>query len=332
MFRPCISKPLTRTLLCLLALLLGGPLPAAASASEIRVATLKFGTLNWELTTIQQQGLDHSNGFALKVLPMAGMTATRTALESGAADVVVADWLWVNRQRAMGDKLQFIPYSSSIGKVMLAKGSGIHSLADLRGKRIGVADGPLGKGWLLLRALGLKQGIDLQRDTEQKYGAPPLLNVALERGQIDALITFWHFAAKLEAHDFPVLYNLKDVSRQLGMDSNLPMLGYVFHQDWAQRHPDRVAALQRASSQAKAYLHSHDEAWQTLRPLMKASDDAVFRALKNGFLAGTPAPLSSQQLQDAGRMFDLMARLGGKKLVGDSRSLDPVTFWRSQEQ
>lgn len=97
----------------------------------ITVAALKFGTVNWELATIKRQGFDRDNGFQLQVMHMAGMSATRTALKSRAADVIVADWMWVTRQRDMGDQLQFIPYSSSIGKVMLARGSNVQTLADL---------------------------------------------------------------------------------------------------------------------------------------------------------------------------------------------------------
>ncbi|SIS94059.1 ABC transporter substrate-binding protein [Neptunomonas antarctica] len=296
--------------------------------NSVTVAALKFGTLNWELQTMQAQSFDRNNQFQLQVMPLAGMTATRTALKSGSADVIVADWMWVSRQRDMGDKLQFIPYSLSIGKVVLAKGSHIKSLQDLQGKRIGIAGGPLSKGWLLLRALGLKQGIDLKAATEQQYGAPPLLNASLERGRLDAVVTFWHFAARLEGQGYPVLTDLKAVSKALGMNSDLPMLGYVFHQRWAEENPALVASLQRASAQTKSYLLQHDDAWSTLRPMMQASDEAVFQQLKKEFLAGIPEPLQQQQWVDAQQMFRLLAELGGDKLVGDSRQLDNDTFWR----
>ncbi|MCW8884335.1 MAG: ABC transporter substrate-binding protein, partial [Motiliproteus sp.] len=119
---------------------------------SIRVAALKFGTLNWELDTMIHQEFDRNNGFHLNPLNLATVTATRTALLSGNSDVIVADWLWVSRQRDRGLPLQFIPYSTSIGKLMLAKNSPIQELEDLRGKRIGIAGGPVDKGWLLLQA------------------------------------------------------------------------------------------------------------------------------------------------------------------------------------
>ena len=46
----------------------------------------------------------------------------------------------------------FVPYSTALGAILLASGSDLQSVADLRGKRIGIAGGPLDKSWLVLRA------------------------------------------------------------------------------------------------------------------------------------------------------------------------------------
>ncbi|OMH39620.1 ABC transporter substrate-binding protein [Motiliproteus sp. MSK22-1] len=315
---------------CRILMLLSWMVISAPSWSQnvIKVAVLKYGTVNWELSTMVEEGFDQQNGFSLKVQPLAGMTATRTALLGGSADVIVADWMWVSRQRDKGHQLQFIPYSSSVGKLMLAKDSSVKQLADLQGKKVGIAGGPTSKGWLLLRALGKQQGIDLKAITEQQYGAPPLLNAALEQGRIDAVVTFWHYAARLEGQGYPALHDLKQVSQLLGMKSELPMLGYVFHQKWAEDRPDLVTSLQAASRQSKDFLQQQPNAWQRLRPMMKAESDSVFRYLREGYLAGTPSPLVREQITDAEQMFSLLAQLGGKKLVGDSRTLNQNTFWQ----
>ncbi len=298
-------------------------------AAAVEVAVLKFGTVNWELSTMKAQGFDRAAGFDLRVRPLAGMSATRTALKSGDTDVIVADWMWVSRQRDLGEKLQFIPYSASVGKLMLARDSEVRSLADLRGKKIGIAGGPVSKGWLLLRALAARQGLDLKAETEQVYGAPPLLNANLAQGKLDAVVTFWHFAARLEGEGYRPLYDLMTLGRELGLASDLPMLGYVFREAWARQNPDLVAALSRASSQTKAYLASDPAAWEALRPLMKAESDAIFEQLRDGYLAGTPEAIEPRHLADADRMFALLAELGGEKLVGDSKALNPDTFWRA---
>jgi NitT/TauT family transport system substrate-binding protein len=71
---------------------------------------------------------------------------------SGDADVIVSDWTWAMRQRGMGENLKFAPYSSALGALMVPQNSAIKGLADLQGKKLGVAGGAIDKSWLLLRA------------------------------------------------------------------------------------------------------------------------------------------------------------------------------------
>src|SRR3546814_7091272 len=116
-------------------------------------SVLKFGTANWEISTIQRHGLDERHGFALDVLELASNQATTVALQAGEVDVIVSDWLWVSRQRAEGKPYTFVPFSSAVGSLMVPADSPIRRLADLEGKKIAIAGGPPDKGWLLLRGL-----------------------------------------------------------------------------------------------------------------------------------------------------------------------------------
>ena len=69
-----------------------------ASASEVlKVAVLKFGTVNWELDVIQHNGLDEANGFNMEVQGVGGKSAAAIAFQGGEADVIVSDWVWVAR-------------------------------------------------------------------------------------------------------------------------------------------------------------------------------------------------------------------------------------------
>ncbi|MEK9764571.1 MAG: ABC transporter substrate-binding protein, partial [Deltaproteobacteria bacterium] len=158
---------------------------------KLRMATLSYGTVNWELDTIQHYGLDKSSGIEMELVIMANLPATRLALLNGGADVAVADWMWVSSQRAEGRNYSFIPYSSSVGGLMVNPKSNIKSLKDLEGKKVGVAGGALSKGWLLLQAAAPKYQLDLEK-VETTYGAPPLLNKELVSGRLDAVITYWH--------------------------------------------------------------------------------------------------------------------------------------------
>ncbi|MCK4866757.1 MAG: ABC transporter substrate-binding protein, partial [Alphaproteobacteria bacterium] len=146
----------------------------AAQAGEpvLRIAVLKFGTVNWELDVIKHHGLDKANGFTLEVIPVANKQASTIMFQGREADMIVTDWVWVARQRAEGRDFRLIPYSRSVGGMVVAADSPIRSLADLKGKKIGIAGGPVDKSWILIQALVKKRhGIDLAREAEPVFGA-----------------------------------------------------------------------------------------------------------------------------------------------------------------
>ena len=131
---------------------------------------------------------------------------------------------------------------------MVPRGSGIGALADLKGRRIGVVGGPLDKSWLLLRALSRRElGVDLAEMAEPVFGAPPLLNEELTRGRIHAVLTYWHYAARLEAGGATPLLKVADAIRRLGIEADLPMLGYAFREEWAARNGAAIQGLIAAS-------------------------------------------------------------------------------------
>ncbi|MEL6267992.1 MAG: hypothetical protein AAFR52_20550, partial [Pseudomonadota bacterium] len=57
------------TMLAALALVAAAPPAAAAEPPVIRLAVLKFGTVNWLTETVVAEGLDRAAGFRLEVVP-----------------------------------------------------------------------------------------------------------------------------------------------------------------------------------------------------------------------------------------------------------------------
>ncbi len=105
----------------------------AQDLTSVRAAVLQIGTVNWELSTIIDKGLDEKYGFELEMQPYADNGATRVAVEGGEADIAVADWIWVARQRAAGKDYVFIPYSKAVGGVVVPDDSPAETLKDLAG-------------------------------------------------------------------------------------------------------------------------------------------------------------------------------------------------------
>lgn len=305
--------------------------PAADPASNrpvVRVGVLKFGTVSWELDTVRANGFDRQAGIDLQLVELAGNPATQVALQAGAVEVIVSDWLWVSRMRSKGEALCFIPYSTAVGALVVPANSAIAGVGDLRGKRIGVAGSPLDKSWLLLKALAAdRHGLSLDRDAQPFFGAPPLLNSKIADGDLDAVLTFWPFAARLEAKGMRVPMSVSDMLEALGQSATVPAIGYVFREEWARSNPATIAGFQTATGQAKTLLAQSDAAWDRLSPLMQAEDDATFRTLRDRYRDGIPHRWTEEERAGAAKLYALLARLGGRELVGDAPTIAPGTFW-----
>ncbi len=321
-----------RRLTCCLAIILVGlacARPASATISgSIKIGALKFGTLSWELDVIKRNGFDRAEGIDLKIVEFATNNATSVALHAKNVDIIVTDWLWVNRQRADGARYTFVPYSTSVGALVVPADSPIRSLEDLKGKRLGIAGGPVDKSWLLIRGVAEQRyALDLDASVDKVFGAPPLLNAQIELGRLDGVVNNWNFVANLQAKGFRKLLGAGDAARELGIATDVPLLGYVFDENWAAAHRNDVLSLVRASRKAKLLLAESDAEWERVRRLMAAPDEASFAALRDEFRAGIPRRWGEAERRDAVRLFAVLAKLGGKDLVGDTDEIRPGTFW-----
>ncbi len=310
-----------------LAALLLSATAVTAQETTLRAAVQESGTVNWELDTISHYGFDTDNGFTLDVQGMAGGDAAQIAFQGGAVDMIVSDWIWVARQRAAGADYVFIPYSRAVGGLLVPEGSEAQTLADLKGGKIGIAGGQLDKSWIILRAYAKQEyDMDLAAETEQVFGAPPLIMNAGTTGEVDGAINFWHFLAKMKAAGMRELISVDTAAAALGLDPATPLLGYVVRGEMLRDHPDVVAGMAKASAAAKEKLATDPEAWDRLRDRMRVDDDAQFVALQEGFNAGTPA-MGAVNIEAADKMLTLMAELGGKELVGDVTSMPDGLFY-----
>ncbi|GJD34683.1 ABC transporter substrate-binding protein [Methylobacterium aerolatum] len=311
--------------------LLGGLATRSARAADlptIKLGSLPFGTSTWEAAVIKARGLDTANGFTLQATKLAGNDAARISFVGGQVDTIIGDLLWASRLGNEGQALRFIPYSTSEGAVMVPADSPIKTLKDLAGKKLGVSGGPLDKNWLLLKAQAKDAaGIDLEREAEIAYGAPPLITLKLEQGALDAALTYWTYCARLEPKGFRRLVRAEDIMRALGTSGDVSLIGYLFHAATVAEKPAAVGGFYRASRAAKDMLASDPTTWTIVRPLMDAPDDATFEALKREFLAGTPQRSLAVERADAGKLYAVLAKLGGERLVGTGSGLPPDLYY-----
>ena len=313
----------------LLALAAAAPLRARAEAAPpIRVGTLRFGSVTWELDVMRHHGLDSAAGIRTEPVEFAASQATEVALQAGRVDVIVQDWLWVSRQRASGADWTFSPTSAAVGAVVAPVSSPVHGLAGLSGRRLGVAGSPLDKSWLILRAFATKSlGLDLDQATEKTFGPPPLLLEQLRAGRLDAALEYWPFAARAESGGMRDVLPVEAALEGLGLPPGLPLLGWVFSATWADRQRAAVQSFLAASAKARDILATSDAEWQRIAPLTGASTPAELARLQAWYRRGVPGLATAQQQEAAGRLYDILAAIGGPRLVGQAKHLAPGTFW-----
>jgi NitT/TauT family transport system substrate-binding protein len=305
---------------------------SAAAAERIRLAVQKTGTLAWELDVIKNHGLDRKHDLAIEAVELASTEAGKIAFKGGSADLMLSDWLWVARERSLGDNVVFHPSSSTLGAVMVPGQSPIREIADLKGRKLAIGGGPLDKSWLLLQALARRSGIDLRRQATIVYGAPPLLTEKALQGETDATLTFWNFCAELEGKGFRRAVGVDQVMKGLGAKGPIAIVGYTFDGTWAARNRTAVDRFLAAAREAKGILASSEAEWQRLAPRIRVTDSEALAIYRQRYGEGIVRRPIEEEEADARALYRVLADIAGTELVGSARELAPGTFYRPAQE
>lgn len=290
----------------------------------IRIGVQANGTVDWELSAVRDIP---TPDFRIEVQEVGNAEAGKIALQSGSVDMIVTDWLWVAKLRQDGFNFSFYPYSATSGALVVPKNSPIHSVSDLKGKRLGITGGELDKNWLLLQALAQKNNLDLNTAVEKTFGAPPLISEQLKQDRVDAALTYWHFAAKLEAEGYKQLIDGKGILKGLDLDENVPTLGYVFKEDWGLKHKQAINSFFKVSKQAKKLVCTKDSVWKKIIPLTKVEDSVTQNKLRQRFCQGSIEQWDKKEQLAAERIYTMLRVLSNSKLTGKAETLPAGTFW-----
>jgi NitT/TauT family transport system substrate-binding protein len=300
----------------------------AEAADRLRLAVQKTGTFAWELALMSARGLDKKADLDIEITEFASPEAGKIALLGGAADIILSDWLWVARQRNLGGRLVFSPYSTALGAVMVPAASPITDLAGLRGKKIAVAGGPLDKSWLLLQAFAREQHFDIASEANIVYGAPALLYQKAANGEADAALNYWNFCVALESRGFRRLIGMDEVEKRLGANGPVAMVGYVFDEGFARSHADALARFLKIAAQAKGILAHSDADWESIARQIGIGDKAELALYRQSYRNGIPRRTVEEEVADARVLYRALAKTGGADLVGPAKELDEETYYK----
>ena len=137
---------------------------------------------------------------AVVPVELAAAQAAQVALQAGQVDIIVVDWLWVARQRGAGADWTFVPFSDAVGALdrtgrfagsRHAGSGGTRARHSRQSARQELAHSAR------LREPAIRHRPRCRARTRVRPS--PLLAEQMKAGRLDALLTYWPFAAKAEA-------------------------------------------------------------------------------------------------------------------------------------
>ena len=211
---------------------------------------------------------------------------------------------------------------------MIKKGEEINSFLDLKNKKIGVAGGSLDKSWLFLRAYAIKK---YEKDPltffKTSFAAPPLINGLLRNNQLDAGYNYWNYTARLEALGYEEFLTLKDILPYIGIEGELPLIGYVFREGFVQKNEETLHGFIKASNEARKILKTSDNEWLRISEMTGAKNQLMLEKIRDGFRKGIPSDNHQLMRKNIQHAYKILSQIGGEELVGSSSSLASGTYW-----
>jgi NitT/TauT family transport system substrate-binding protein len=281
----------------------GDSKPAAKSGSGPEKTELNVGMLPVadaaQLRIAIDKGLFKAQGLTVKPQILQGGAEAVPKLNSGNLDFSFGSYVpffMSQSQGAIDLRIVADAFQSAPGThvILVAKDSKINTIADLKGKKVGV-NVPHNLSSLMVQATLQPNGVVLD-DTKNFVPVPfPNMEAALKNHSVDAVQAVEPFNTQLQKSIGARL--ITDLSS--GPTQDFPIAGYATTAAFAKKNPKTVAAFQRAINAAQTMLTDRKVLEQALPGYTKI-DAATATTLHYG---SYPTSLSVTRLQ---RVADIM--------------------------
>lgn len=300
----------------------------AAAPTTVKVDYIA-GIQAFPIEVMQQFGIAKAHNLNLQLNQLSGVAGEDTAIHTGQFQVAFAGWPTIALLRGQGQEQNVSNVYGFYGyqnEIIVAKDSSIKSVADLKGKTIGIAGGPTSANYWMFRVETLKYyGFDPLKQSKIKFGAPPLIVGQFDKGQLDAIIL-------LDPFQDAVLATGK--ARTIGSEGGIwqqhtgqkPLvLTMVMNTDWAKANTQTAKNFIAAYQQALAYLKAHPEIWPQLAKPLGITSPAAVKLLEQHFNDGTVSQWNqayfNQQQLFLTTAYSLFGKAGGLP-----KTIPPGTF------
>jgi NitT/TauT family transport system substrate-binding protein len=217
-----------------------------------KVETINFGTVPVAVAALiyiaQDQHFFAANRLSINIKDFNTGTATTEALLTGEMDISwVAEFPFVRRALAK-EEISIIAVVGRFSEQYLfgLKDRGIHAVADLKGKKIGIPRNTIAE-FYLGRFLELN-GMSIQ-DVSLVDVPPPQSMDAITGGDLDGIIAWEPYSSQLRV-------KLTDRAVAMPVQSNQPGYGAIAaRNDWISGHPEIVKRFLKSLAQAEEYLN-----------------------------------------------------------------------------
>lgn len=248
----------------------------AGDGGTVRIMISPAGTMGIAPAVIKKYGLDKKHGINLEVISYSDQKSATAAIQGKSAEMVVFDWLATARLRASGTPVVGIaPFLTYVNSVIVPRDSKLNTLADLKGKRVGVAH-KTGFDWVIMQAAAEKLNkMDLGRDVEVREGAVPLLRGLIEKGDLDAT-QMWNSLAPemLASGKYRTMVSIRELTQQMGLPT-VPFLMFSMREDYAKQNPGNARAFVAAYRDAADILMKDEEVWVEHGARLKLSPESL---------------------------------------------------------
>ncbi|OGA31076.1 MAG: hypothetical protein A3G80_08400 [Betaproteobacteria bacterium RIFCSPLOWO2_12_FULL_62_13b] len=286
---------------------------AAAAADKVKVVALQ-GTQLFPVKIMQSKGIAAKHGIEMDLSVVASPQASYTAMQTGEVPIGFTGWIVIASLREKGFKLTNV-YSmiSYTNEIIVKNDSPLKSIADLKGKRVGLFGGPnSATTWLYRLVVQKFYGFDALKDSKIHFGAPPLLMGMMDRGDLDALLLLDPFITRLlETGKYRSIAALGKLWREKTGQS--PMLVSVtVDETWAKANPDVVKRFVAAFKEALIYLRDTPEAWTELAKGMGIKTDRgvknMYERTVDNFIIRWDKKLIEEQYAYAAELYKILGR------------------------
>ncbi|MEO3867478.1 ABC transporter substrate-binding protein [Nonomuraea sp. B12E4] len=289
--------------------------PVAPPEQSVIDVSVEAGAEAAPLYVARSKGYFAAEGLTVRPVVKPTVMAVLPELGGGTIDLAQTDYVssFLVSQQIRGIDLKIVGglHQAEPGSLALVvrPGSGIRTVADLKGKRIAVTN-PSGLGALSLVAMMKRAGLDrydaklvIQQDTDMVGG--------LDDGKYQAALLPEPFvAASVHQGRARVLQKL-----MTGEVAGLPSAGWTAEADWIRANPRTLAAFQRALAKARRLIASDPaQAVAVLPQYLKVTAGDLDRVA----LGTYPAELDVRGLQ---RLADMARRYTFLRKSFDVRSI-----------